>query len=155
MIVLLFSLTFLIGSIVLKPYLGTTSQKRNLIIILCSINLGFCIYYLWEISNLERTFKLENKNIVKFGKRIGAVTLIYVPHIAAFSSLLFRDLHNLEKIMVILILILETILIVLSLKEVYDLVFLEETRRNFEIEENRKKYIEKEKKPLPGKEFKF
>ncbi|MFX1478780.1 MAG: hypothetical protein ACFFCI_11680 [Promethearchaeota archaeon] len=104
---------------------------------------------------MERTFKLENKNIVKFGKRIGAVTLIYVPHIAAFSSLLFRDLHNLEKIMVILILILETILIVLSLKEVYDLVFLEETRRNFEIEENRKKYIEKEKKPLPGKEFKF
>lgn len=113
------------------------------------------MYYLWEVTKLERTFKLENKNIVKLGKRIGGITLIYVPHIAVFSLLLFRDLHNLEKIMVILILILEALLIALLLKEVYDLVFLEETRRNFEIEENRKKYIEKEKKPLPGEEFNF
>jgi hypothetical protein len=151
--VFLFSATLLIGSIVLKPYLGTTTQKRDFIIIFCSINLGFCVYYLWEVKNLERIFKLENKNVVKFGKRIGGITLIYIPHIFTFSLLLFRDLHNLEKIMVILILFLEVLLTILSLKEVYDLVFLEERRRNFEIEENRKKYVEKEKKPLPGEEF--
>lgn len=45
---------------------------------------------------------------------------------------------------------MEVLLISVVLKEVYDLVFLEETRRDFEIEENRKKYIEKEKRPLPG-----
>ncbi len=52
--------------------------------------------------------------------------------------------------MVVLIFIVELTLIGLVLKEVYDLLFLKEVRRNFEIEENRKKYIEKEKKSLPG-----
>ncbi len=52
--------------------------------------------------------------------------------------------------MVVLIFIVELLLIGLVLKEVYDLLFMEEVRRNFEIEENRKKYIEKEKGPLPG-----
>jgi hypothetical protein len=45
---------------------------------------------------------------------------------------------------------MELTLIGLVLKEVYDLLFIEDTRRNFEIEENRKKYLEKEKGPLPG-----
>jgi len=45
---------------------------------------------------------------------------------------------------------MELTLIGLVLKEVYDLLFLGEARRNFEIEENRKKYIEKEKGPLSG-----
>ena len=52
--------------------------------------------------------------------------------------------------MVVLIFIVELLLIGLVLKEVYDLLFMEEVRRNFEIEENRKKYIEKEKGLLPG-----
>jgi hypothetical protein len=55
--------------------------------------------------------------------------------------------------MVILIVLIELTLIGLVLKEVYDLLFLEESRRDFEIEENRKKYIEKEKKLLPGERF--
>ncbi|MBY8986770.1 MAG: hypothetical protein KGD65_16980 [Candidatus Lokiarchaeota archaeon] len=48
---------------------------------------------------------------------------------------------------------MELTLIVLVLKEVYDLLFLEETRRNFEIEENRKKYLEKEDRNLPEERF--
>ncbi len=55
--------------------------------------------------------------------------------------------------MVILIVIIEATLIGLVLKEVYDLLFQEENRRCFEIEENRKKYIEKEKKPIQGEGF--
>jgi len=44
---------------------------------------------------------------------------------------------------------MELTLIGLVLKEVYDILFMEDTRRDFEIEENRKKYLEKEKGPLP------
>ena len=40
---------------------------------------------------------------------------------------------------------MQIILIGLVLKEVYDLVFLEESQRDFEIEAERKKYIEREK----------
>jgi hypothetical protein len=47
---------------------------------------------------------------------------------------------------------MEVMLIGVVLKEVYDLVFLDEARRDFEIEADRKKYIEKEKKTLPGEE---
>jgi len=110
----------------------------------------FCSYYLWEASNLEKIYKLENKNIIKFGKKIGVITLFYIPHLFLFITLLFRDRHNLEMIMVFLIIFMEVLLISMVIKEVYDLVILEETRRDFEIEENRKKYIVKDKKPLLG-----
>ena len=96
---------------------------------------------------------METKNIKKFGKRIGIITLLYIPHLFSISSLFFRDLHNLELMMLFLIVIIEVTLIVLVLKEVYDLLFLEETRRNFEIEENRKKYLEKEDRNLPRDRF--
>ncbi|MBA7683580.1 hypothetical protein ES703_91952 [subsurface metagenome] len=87
---------------------------------------------------------------IKFGKKIGVITLFYIPHLFLSITFLFRDRHNLENIMVFLIIFMEVVLISVVLKEVYDLVFLEEARRDFEIEENRKKYIEKEKRPLPG-----
>ena len=151
LILIIFSFAFIFGSIFLKPYIALTTKDRDFIVILCSINLFFCVYYLWEVKNLTRIFKLENKNIIKFGKRIGIVTLIiYVPHIFFFSTLFFRDLHNLEILMVFLIVMMEALLIGVILKETYDLVFLEETRRNFEIEENRKKYVNDKKKAMSG-----
>lgn len=147
---IIFSFTFILGSIFLKPYIALTAKERDFIVILCSINLFFCTYYIWEVSNLEKIYKLENKNIIKFGKKIGVITLFYIPHLFLSITFLFRDRHNLENIMVFLIIFMEVVLISVVLKEVYDLVFLEEARRDFEIEENRKKYIEKEKRPLPG-----
>ena len=48
---------------------------------------------------------------------------------------------------------MESMLIGLVFKEVYDLLFLEESQRDFELDANRKKYIEKEKKSLPGERF--
>ena len=138
------------GSIFLKPYIALTTQEKDYIVVLCIINLLFCAYYLWEAFKLEHIFALENKIIIKFGKRIGVITLLYLPHLFLFTILFLWELHNLELIMVVLIFIVELLLIGLVLKEVYDLLFMEEVRRNFEIEENRKKYIEKEKGPLPG-----
>lgn len=143
----------MIGTIVLKPYIGILSQERDLIIILCTINILFSIYYFWNAIRLEYIFRLENKIIIKFGKVIGIATSIYLPHAVIFATLFFKNLHNLVMIMVTLIILMEITLIALVFKEVYDLVFLEETRRNFEIEAERKKYLEREKKPIPGDKF--
>lgn len=126
----------------MKPYVNISIQERNFIILLCSGNLIFALYYLWEVSMLEKIFKLENKNIVKFGKRISLITLLFLPHVALMITLFFRDLHNLELLLVLLIFIIEILIIGLVFKESYDLIFMEEVRRDFEIEENRKKYFE-------------
>jgi len=135
----------MIGSIVLKPYISLESQERDLIIILCSINIFFSLYYLWNVLRLEKIFKLENKNIVKFGKKIGVVTLLYIPHAVLFASLFFRNLHNLEILMISLIILMETMIIGLVFKEVYDLLFLEQSQRDYELEADRNKYIERKK----------
>ncbi len=148
-----FSMTFLIGSIVLKSYIGLEVQERNFIVILCSINILFSFYYLLNAIRLEKVFKLENKIVIKFGKTIGIVTLIYIPHLFFFISLFLRNLHNLEIIMIFLIFLMEIMLIGLVFKEVYDLLFVEDSQRDFELDANRKKYIEKEKKPLPEELF--
>ena len=142
----------MIGSIILKPFIGIQSQERDLIVILCSINIMFSLYYLWNALRLEKIFGLENKNIIKFGKIIGVVTLIKIPHVIIFATLLFRNLHNLEIMLISLIIFMEVMLIGVVLKEVYDLVFLDEARRGFEIEADRKKYVEKEKKTSLGEE---
>lgn len=140
----------MIGSIVLKPLIGIQSQEIDLIVILCSTNILFSIYYFWNAIRLEYIFSLENKNIIKFGKIIGVATSIYIPHVIIFCTLFFRNLHNLVVTMISLIVFMEVMLIGLVVKEVYDLVFLEETRRDFHLEADRKKYIEKKEKPMPG-----
>ncbi len=145
LILFIFSITLMIGSIVLKPYIGIQSQERDMIVILCSINIFFSLYYLWNVIRLEKIFKLETKNIIRFAKSLGIATLIYLPHVFVFSILFFKNLHNLEILMISLIILMEILLIGVVLKEVYDLVFLEESRRDAEIEEDRKKYIETEK----------
>ena len=139
---LIFSITLIITSIVLKPYIGISIKEKECLIILSSGNLVFGIYCLWEFSKLENTFTLENKNIIRFGKRFGLITTIYFPHLVLMFILVFRELHSLVLLIVSLILIIESLLIGLIYKETYDLVFLEETRRDIEIEENRKKYFE-------------
>ncbi|MFW9939781.1 MAG: hypothetical protein ACFFFT_01980 [Candidatus Thorarchaeota archaeon] len=144
MILNIFSFSFMLSSILLKSYINLSVKDRDFIVILCSINLLFSFYYIGEISRLEKIFKLENKNIIKFGKRIGVITLFYIPLLFLLITLLFRDTHNLERIMIFLIILIELLIIGVVFKEVYDLVFLEQTRRDFEIEENRKKYIDKE-----------
>ncbi len=153
LILAFFSITFMIGSYLLQPYIALETAERDLIIILCAINLLFCIYYLWQVVKIEKIFKLENKHIIKFGKNIGIVTILYIPHFFIFTTLFFKNLHNLELLMVVLISFMEALLISVVIKEVYDIVFQEESQRDFELEENRKKYLEKEKKPLPGERF--
>ena len=138
-----FSSTLLLGSIILKPYIALEPEERDYIIILTVINLVFSFYYLIETLKLESVFSLEEKHIFKFGKRIGIISLLYTPHLFVFLSLLIIDLHDLQLMMVILNLIIETLLIGIVFKEVYDILYKEETERKFELEQNRKLYFEK------------
>jgi len=140
---LIFSSTLLLGSIILKPYIALEPDERDFIILLALVNIAFSFYYLIEALMLDRVFCLEEKHIFKFGKRIGVVSLVYTPHLFIFISLLLIDLHDLQLMMVILNLIIETLLIGIVFKEIYDILFKEETERKFELEQNRKLYFEK------------
>lgn len=143
LVLLIFSITFLIGSIVLKPFIALEPFDRDFIIIISIVNILFSIYYMIEALRLNKIFKLDDKYIINFGKRIGIVSLIYIPHIFLISSLFLRDLHNLQIMMTSLIIIIEVILLGVVFKEVYDLIFREEAERVFELKKNRKLYLEK------------
>lgn len=144
----IFSLSFLMGSIVLKPYIGLELNELIFIVILCVINLAFNMYYAIEALRLKKVFKLEDKNVIKFGKRLGIITVFYIPHFFLIISLFFIGLHNLEVLMVLLIFFMEALLLGLIFKEVYDLVFLEDSERKFELKLNRARYIEGDKEDL-------
>ncbi|MFX0006255.1 MAG: hypothetical protein ACFFA7_10080 [Promethearchaeota archaeon] len=145
LIIFIFSITLMITSIVLNPFIGGQSQERDLIIILSSINILFSIYYIWNVIKLEKVFRLETKNIIRFAKRIGIITLIYLPHVVLFIFLLFQNLNNLEFLMIAIIILMESFLIGVVLKEVYDIIFIEESQRDTKIELDRKKYIKTRK----------
>ena len=136
------SLTFLIGSIILKPYIALEPKERDFIVLLTVLNLSFSIYYIIEALRLEKVFKLEDKHVFKFGKRIGIVSLVYSPLYLIFFSLLFLDLHELQVMIVYLNLIINTMLLGVVFKEIYDLLFITEAERKFELEKNRKLYLE-------------
>ena len=136
------SLTFLISSIILKPYIALEPKERDFIVLLTVLNISFSIYYIIEALRLEKVFKLEDRYVIKFGKRIGIVSLVYLPLYFSFFSLLFFNLHELQVMMVYLNLIIETLLIGVVFKEVYDLLFITEAERKFELEKNRKLYLE-------------
>lgn len=139
----IFSFTFLFSSILLKPYIALEPNERDFIILITIINMVFSIYYLLEALKFEKVFKLEEKHIYTFGKRIGIVSLLYLPHVFLLSSLLFLDLHNLQVLINWLSLIIEFLLLGILFKEVYDLLFKEEVERKFEIDQNRKIYFER------------
>ncbi len=139
----IFSFTFLFSSILLKPYIALEPKERDFIVFLTIVNMIFSIYYLVEALKFEKVFRLEDKHIRKFGKRIGLVSLLYLPHVFIFSSLLFLDLHNLQVMIIWLSLIIEALLLGILFKEIYDLLFKEKAEREFEIDQNRKIYLER------------
>lgn len=143
LILFFFSFVFLIVSIILKPYIALEPSERDFIIFITSINMIFCLYYLIEALRLNRIFKLDVKNMKNFGKRIGIISLLLIPNLVEFIYLLFIDLHNLQILMIALIIVIETLLLGVIFKEVYDLIFKEETERIFELERNRKIYFNK------------
>ncbi|NHJ20758.1 MAG: hypothetical protein EAX91_07450 [Candidatus Lokiarchaeota archaeon] len=142
-ILFIISLTFLFSSILLKPYIALEPNDRDFIIILTTTNMVFCIYYLIEAIRFEKIYKLEEKHIRRFGIRIGIVSILYLPHIFLFFTLLLLDLHNLQVMMIWLSLIIQGLLLGLLFKETYDLLLKREDERKFEINQNREIYLER------------
>ncbi|NVM17354.1 MAG: hypothetical protein HWN80_06525 [Candidatus Lokiarchaeota archaeon] len=142
-ILFIFSFTFFFSSILLKPYVALEPKERDFIVFVTIVNIIFNIYFLVEALKFEKVFRLEYKHIHKFGKRIGIVTSLYLPHVFIFSSLLFLDLHNLLVMIIWLSLILEALLLGILFKEIYDLLFKKEAERKSEIDQNRKIYLER------------
>lgn len=138
-----FSTTLLLSSIALKPYIALEPMSRDIIVIMCSINILFSIYWLIEGVHFKKIFMLEEKNIRKFGKRLGIVTILYFPNLIIYSSLFFLQLHNLLFLMFLLLLVIKLCLLGLIFKEVYDLVFKDPFERKFEVEQDRKLYFDK------------
>ncbi len=138
----LFSITLLISSIALKPFLGLEPVDRDLIVIIDGINILFSAYCLIEGLYIKNIFKLEEKNIRKFGKRIGIISILYFPNIIVFCSLFIKELHSLLTMMFFLLLLIKVLLLGIIFKEVYDLVLRNPTDRKFELEQNRKLYFE-------------
>ena len=132
----------MIGSIILKPYIALEPSERDLIVVLTIIGQIISIYDTIEALNLEKIIKFEIRYSKNFGKRIGIISIVFIPHLIIMYSLLFYNLHNLQVMMISLNLIIETILFGLIFKEVYDLLFRDESERMFEFEKNRKLYLE-------------
>jgi len=137
----------------MKPYLHIEPHERDFIVVLMIINYPFCFYYGYEAYRALRIFSLEDRYIFKFAKRIGIVNLIYSPHLFVTISMFFMDFHELQVMMVGLIVIMEAMLVCLIFKEVYDLLFLDESTVKFELDENRTKYLDRSKKPIEGWDY--
>ncbi|MFX1289174.1 MAG: hypothetical protein ACFFFY_11525, partial [Promethearchaeota archaeon] len=80
----IFSFSFLLSSIFLKPYIALEPEDRDFIVLLTLINMVFSVYYLIEAIKFRKVFRLEEKNIRNYGIRIGIVSLLYLPHIFIF-----------------------------------------------------------------------
>ncbi|MGV9171403.1 MAG: hypothetical protein ACOC44_14395 [Promethearchaeia archaeon] len=143
-VLFIFSLTLIIGSIVLKPYIALEPADMYFIIILCAINLNFASYYLYEAFQFKKVFPLEDFLLEKVVKRMSIVTIFYLVHLVLVISLFFHDLHNLENMMVFLLTLIEILLIGLVFKEVYDILYQPESFRAYELKENRHRYFDQE-----------
>jgi hypothetical protein len=142
----LFSLTFMLGSILLGPYINLDLETRNFIIILCCIKIVFSMYYAFEAIQLPKIFNLEEKHIIKFGKRIALLTIFYTPQTILLGIFLLRELHQLQIMMILIIIPLELCLVGVVFKEAYDLLFLDEDQRKFELAQNRLLYLKENNK---------
>ena len=131
------------------PYISLMEQDLYAIVISCIINLIFCLYWIFESLRLDKVFKLYDKYIIKEGKRMGIITVLYCPHVFLIISLFFRELPEIEIMILLLILCIELLTIGVIFKEVYDLVFLDEELRMSLLEEYRKRYLEKKERTIP------
>ncbi|MFO8018257.1 MAG: hypothetical protein R6U96_06445 [Promethearchaeia archaeon] len=141
LVVFIFSLTFMIGSIILKPYIALEPAHMYFIITLCIINLNFAVYYLFEAFQFKKAFPLKDVFLEKVAKRCGLVSVFYLFHLILVLSLFFLGLHNLEVLMVFLLTLMETFLLGLVFKEVYDLLYQPERFRRDELRNNRHRYF--------------
>ncbi|MHA1671802.1 MAG: hypothetical protein ACTSV5_14690 [Promethearchaeota archaeon] len=137
----LFSFTMMIGVITFKPYLAIEPIDRDLIVLLCIISMIFSVIYFFFGLKTKSVFKLELKYILRFMKTLGAINLIFTPHLFFLLVLFTKEFQDLLFIMVILNIFIELILMGIVYKEIIDLFFREESEVKFEVEKNQKLYF--------------
>jgi hypothetical protein len=133
-----FSLTLILEILLAKQNLN---HRSLFLIMLLSCNMLFCTYNILEGTRIKRIFKLENKNILKFVKRIGIINLIYTPHMIIYGVNFYYNIDDSLKVMAFLTYLLEIVLIVLIYKEVYDILLKNQLERNFDLSEDRALYL--------------
>jgi hypothetical protein len=141
LLLIIFSITLLYTSIFLKPYIALEPIIRNYIILLSIFNLFFASLYLFCSVKEKKVFKLELKNILKFGKILTIINISYTPHFVFMLLIFLFELHNLLFFMILLNCIIEFTLLGIVYLEVHDLIFIKESDQKFEIEKNQKYYF--------------
>jgi len=120
LLLIIFSITLLYTSIFLKPYIALEPIVSNYIIILSIFNLFFASLYLFCSVKVKKVFKLELKNIIKFGKILTIININYTPHFVFMLSIFLFELHNLLFFMILLNCIIEFIIVGIVYVEIYD-----------------------------------
>lgn len=110
-VILLFSITLIVISILFKPYLVLEPQERDYIVIISAINIPFCIYYLLEGLRISKIRDLHGKNTARFILRAGLVSIFYISHLIFLMGFLFMDVNIIEKVMVFVVAFLEMFII--------------------------------------------
>ena len=137
-----FSTTLMMGALFFKPYLALEPEDRNLILILCTINMVFSVVYFLFGLKTKSVFRLELKNILRFMKILGIINIIFTSHLVFMLFLFTIEFQDLVYLMALLNLFMELILIGLVYKEIIDVFFRQESEVKFEIEKNQKLYFE-------------
>jgi hypothetical protein len=110
-LILLFSLTLIVVSILFKPYLVLKPSERDYIVAVSAVNFPFCIYYIIEAKRASAIRNLQEKYIINFIIRTSFVSLLYIPHLVFMGTILFKHVNVIEKVMVVVIVFLEFMVI--------------------------------------------
>jgi hypothetical protein len=110
-VILLFSITLIVISILFKPYLVLEPWERDYIVLVSGFNIPFCFYYIIEGIWVSTIRELHEKYTSKFIIRTGIVSVLYIPHLIFMIGFLLMDVNFLEKVMVIVVVVLEVFII--------------------------------------------
>ena len=119
-VIIVFSVAIMVISIMFKPYLVLEPCERDYIVIVCGINIPFCIYYLIEAIRISSISGLDQKYTSKFILRTGIISIFYIPQLVSMMLILLADVNLIEKVIVFVVLVLEMGLVGLIIRLVIE-----------------------------------
>lgn len=110
-VILLFSITLIVISILFKPYLVLEPQERDYIVLISGINIPFSLYYIIEGIRITPIRDLHEKYTSKFIIRTVLVSVFYTLHLLFMITILLMDVNLIEKVMVFVVIVLEIFMV--------------------------------------------
>jgi len=138
-LIIIFSFAIIVISLNFNEIFSIDSGALEQIFILCLLDFPLSFYFIVESLRIKKFVNSEDHYIVNFGRRIGIVALIFIPHIIYFISLIIGELNGILKIACALLVFFELVLIGLIGKEIYDLFILKERRSYYNRNKNYRK----------------